>query len=161
MKRIALCLLALLGCITFADAQTYYYKLTSKVDKETEVRNSYYGEVYVTFTNGKNICYESNKDGNSLNEFAQRQMSFSGYGFPYNTSCDHIFKYSSRKDNMRIYSCKFTLWSAYPYSRRDGGTYFVCFSDDFKRINIQKGGSIIVGEQTDFPGTAKGPSKMW
>ena len=179
MKKLLLLSLFVCAFCSAVTAQTYYYKLTEKVDPQTGVRTSYYGQIYVTFTQEGRYCYESDKGGRSLSNGSPREMTVTAgpqMTLEYNTSltcsCDYTFKYIGEKNNMYQYRCEYKMIKSpvvhfpYGYNRPvTSNTYYnyVNFSTDFKRINIQKdsGGTIIVGERATPPGQASAPTQMW
>lgn len=174
MKKLLICILFICAFGNVADAQTYYYKLTEKVDPQTGVRESYYRQIYVTFTQEFRYCYESDKNGRSLDAYSPREMTIQdGMGLPFGNSfqrqkCDYTFQYIGKNNNMFQYRCKYEIivttgFGIYSSVKSDTYYHYVNFSTDFKRINIQKdsGGSIIVGELATPPGQASAPTQMW
>ncbi len=120
MKRFLL-LALLFFCVNVAFGQTYYYKYVYSVDKNTGVKSRAEafvkeGGLYITFTNGNNYCYRSDKDG--------FKTQFGGDTYKYIGS-----------DNGRL---------TYYFSLRDTGNPFMknypkCyyyFSSNYSRLNI-------------------------
>lgn len=147
------------------DGQTYYYEITSKVEKNTGVKQSYYSSIYITFSKGKNICYQSKKDGSQISAYGSDHivLGVNIYQMDGTYSSDNIFRYASSQDGMKVYSCR---WSFSPYRFLPGATssngiYYALFSSDFKRINIDQGRYVYVGEIKVEPGEAKAPTQMW
>lgn len=163
MKKIFLSLIVLFSGCNMVEAQTYYYKFTHEVNPKTGVKKTYYGNIYVTFTNNQNICYESDKNGNQLSQFDySKKMSPAIYVMPMaNLSCDHIYKYFSSKNGMYVYALYYSYWSTFPVQKVSEGYYYACFSTDFNKINIDTGVSIIVGERATPPGQASAPTHMY
>lgn len=164
MKKLFLLVVVFIVACCELHAQTYYYKLTSQVNPNTGVKSSYYGDMYVTFTRSKSICYESDKDGNAFNRFyLSRKMSPSAtMVMPMaNLSCDHVYKYAECRNGMYIYSMYYSYWSIFPVQKVNEGYYYVYFSADFNRVNINTGWTVYVGERETPPGQASAPTQMW
>jgi len=165
MKKIILSLIILFACNSIAEAQTYYYKLKNKIYSKTGVKESYYGGGYITFTNNMNVCYESDKNGNMLSQFDYSRKII--YLQPVsmipaaNLSCDYICKYFSNENDMYVYTLYYSYWSIFPAQKIREGYYYVCFSTDFDKINIDTGDYVIVGERATPPGQASAPTQMY
>lgn len=164
MKKLVFLFTVFIMAVCDIQAQTYYYKLISKVNLKTGVKSSYYGEMYVTFTRNKSICYESDKDGNAFNQFyVSRKMSPSvTMIMPMaSLSCDHVYRYTECSNGMYVYSMYYSYWSAFPAQKVSEGYYYACFSADYNRVNINTGWAVYVGERATPPGQASAPTHMW
>lgn len=147
-------------CVSTAFGQTYYYKYLYHVDKDTGAKSKNQsfvkeGGCYMTFTNGQNNCYRSDKDG--------FKMQFGSETYRYIGS-----------DNGRL---------VYYFSYRDSGNIFMqnypknyyYFSTDYSRLNMwsdcsdfniggaaQGGGVITVYERSSAPvQKSNAPDQLW
>lgn len=127
--------------------ETIYYKYIYSVDPKTGVKKSTYNSPqYYTFVNKYRYVYESDARGN--------QTSHMNIGF----YCDYVYKYVGEKNGMFVYACKWTQNLGYVSS---SGTYYITFSKDLHRINLDYGYEVCVGEKSELPGQEAPPSKMW
>ena len=167
MKKLFICILFICALWNRSTAQTYYYKLASKVNTETGVKSTYSADIYITFTNNKTYLYESDKNGNEIASYGnmQRLLSYSGPNmFLQNVVCSHVFQFQKNQNGMNLYSCYYYIQSPpslFGSTVLSDGYHYVGLSEDFKRINIFKGKEVIVGERATPPGQASQPSEMW
>lgn len=189
MKKLVLFLIVLFACNGVAEAQTYYYKLTSKVNPDTGVKKSYSDNMYITFTNNKNVCYESDKEGNKKYD-KHAELGTNGatgrFGYVSNTiygpfgpivsqpcpaaifrKCDGVFHYSRSINGMYEYKCYY--YDYYCNGNNDkveDGYLYIYYSTDYQRINMKSQnqydkGDIIVGKRATAPGQASAPTQMY
>lgn len=189
MKKIFLSLIVLFAGCNMVDAQTYYYKIISKVNPDTGVKSSYSNSMYITFTNNKNVCYESDKSGNikpnRMAEFGKDgatgrmgYVSHTVYGFfgPITSApspaaiyrkCDGVFRYSRYINNMYEYKCYYyDYYFPLDQDKSGDGYLYIYFSKDYQRINVKSQnqydkGVIYVGERATPPGQASAPTHMY
>lgn len=159
MKRIFLfqiLVLFLLCPFVSLGQETIYYKYTYSVDPKTGVkRSNYRSPEYYTFVNNYNTVYKSDARGNKAPNMNGPMTSYGG-GF----YCDHIYNFVGENNGMLVYACKWANYNGLGYFL-GGGTYYITFSKDLQRINVDMGYSVDVGEKSDLPGQEAPPSKMW
>ncbi len=163
--------------------QTYYYTFDYKIDPDTGVKMALNSSpVYITFTNNKGICYQSDSGGEQLptynREEALGKEGFTGkhaelvesfYGFLTTNyyliwrKCDGLFRFygtENSKHNYRLYY--YDYYNTYRGEQKyDDGYLYISFSTDFQTIYVQDGGYINIGKKTTPPGKAAPPSEMW
>ena len=160
-----LCLLMFSG---MAFSQTYYYKVLYKVNPSTGERKEASGGFYVTFTNNKQNCYESDSEGFQINYFSSNkfltpQATYMSALGPGTTESTGVYTYHQR--NSKVVTYKLAVSYSYPQpmtlSRTTTtGYWYVSFSPDYSRVNAGDK-DIIVGERSYEPGSAPTPSSMY
>lgn len=126
-------------------AQTYYYKYLYTVKKSSGMKTNdeINDGIYITFTNGKNVLYESDKNGMSKSRYP---CEYKGY-----SNSMHVYK-ETYEQNM---------------FGRLGGWDTYTFSDDFSRMNYNTTISnylqddIRVFERSDAPEDQRTPSVLY
>lgn len=136
MKKLLLVLSFLLvGSCVAAFAQTYTYKYLYTVNTETGVKTNEYSSgrtIYVTFTNGKNMCYQSDKNGVKIKAYNPMQI----YG-TWEEGRDE-YHYASSSSGMLSYK---QLLRTYHYDANfkkallSETIAYYNFSTDYNRLN--------------------------
>ncbi len=162
MKKIVVFMVLIVACATNGNGQTYCYKYLYHVDKKTGVKDKKYidGSVdYYTFSNNKNYCCKSDKDGIKCkyhNPTYRPGIWESGH-----------YEYTKVRANNSTITYKETIvthmgYDIYTRKERTEEHYrYLIFSDDYKRANIDYGNSVAVYEKTTMPGQEAPPSQMW
>lgn len=181
MKKIFLSLIVLFAGCNMVDAQTYYYKIISKVNPETGVKSSCSDNMYITFTSNKNVCYKSDQSGNKTSGGYDKRKEFGTSGLNYLGNyvgaseygcfreCDGVFHYSRSINSMYEYKCYYydyhLIWGGGRVKDEEGYLY-IYFSTDYQRLNFRSQesndkGEIYVGERSTRPGQASAPTHMY
>ncbi len=148
---------------TNAMGQTYYYKITYKTDKETGVKSSYTKNIYVTFTDSKRYCYQSDINGSQMGSYDSNLL----LGRPHTSdifiySCDNVFKFTDTQNDIHRYACDWSCSSLImPNISGSSGSDYVTFSSDFKKINIHKSGIVYVGQRSTPQGQESSPTELY
>ena len=158
-KLLMISIMLFIGAVSMS-AQTYYYKYLYTVDKESGVKKSKgsgWGEYY-TFTNNKNHCYKSDKEGN---------ISYvKGYNLDANSIMERItvYNYESTQNGMHIYRQTKVETGGYGFIPRNvwGGTGIYTFSNDFSRMNISGSGNDVKVYERSTPNEEQStPSQLY
>lgn len=134
MKKLLILLSILMLCSVGASAQTYTYKYLFSVEKDTGVKKKHFKEGhkrYITFTNGKSFCYNSDQNG-----VKKAQTSF---GFLPIEGANE-YHYDSNNNGIRLYKCITRSYTISAYGNKQIVTetvYYYNFSSDYERLNEQ------------------------
>lgn len=128
MKKFFLISALLLVGTLSVDAQTYYYKYICTVDGNGVRSKSGDYSRYLTFSNNKNVVYESDRKGNALT-----QKSFIDYH-----EYQNIYNYIGKENDILKYKKKDTTYiDMFGKTKTDKGTSILLFSSDYKRLNMR------------------------
>ena len=64
MKKVFLISVFLMLAFSYGFSQTYYYKAVAAIDKDGVRSKTGWKGMYITFTNNKSVCYQSDEKGN-------------------------------------------------------------------------------------------------
>lgn len=163
MKKLLFTLSALLliSCVG-SFAQTYTYKYLYTVNTETGVKSNEYSSgrtIYVTFTNGKNMCYPSDRNGVKVKAYNPMQI----YG-TWEEGRDDYY-YVSNSNGMVSYKqtlCTYHYDANFKKALLSEVVAYYNFSTDYDRLNTIWGQttSVHVYERIDNkqPDT---PTTLW
>ena len=138
-------------------AQTYYYKYLYQIDPQTGMKNNPGNGstgVYITFTNGKSACYESDKNG----ILKRPPNTFGG------DDRILVYNYAGLQNGMYIFV---QTKIEFGYGLSVGGSSTRTFSQDYSRMNLHFGGyfsippGINVYERSTPPEEQTIPQKMY
>lgn len=121
------------------EAQTYCYKITMCVEKETGIKRKGYDNYYfITFINNKRNCYFSDKDGNTTtNSSSSSSLFYNPY--PNKYEGENYYTYKGVEDGYYVYEevvTTFSYVSPNLYMGERGGYYST--SKRYKYLYINK-----------------------
>lgn len=128
MKKAVLLFVLCLSFATTVKAQTWWYKYLYTVDKQTGMKKNPgngSGGMYITFTNEKRHCYQSNKDGTLWKP--ENNLYASAYDDQVS-----VYNFVGTQNNMHVYR-QTSIRMTYMGNVGGWGTY--TFSTDFSRLN--------------------------
>lgn len=154
MKKTLVFLAVLMLCCVGVSAQTHTYKYLFTVNTDTGVKSKTFGDsyrVYVTFTNNKRLCYQSDQNGVRMSDIISRGEGYNEYH--YESIANGILSYKSTEVNYAIYFGK-----KVPVGKPI--IVYMNFSTDYERLNWIVGTYAHVYERVDNkqPDT---PSTLW
>lgn len=146
MKKILFVMLCAI-LVHYAFAQTYTYRLTKVVNSDTgELLEKINGDkelIYITFTNSKRTCYETDAYGNRINR-DNEQPNQNNLLNMCTEGSNYYHKYSNAngiitfKCTYKMYSYKRTHEFVPQYQKVLSGEHddYLYFSTDYKKLNI-------------------------
>ena len=144
MKKILLVILCAIFA-HYASAQTYTYRLTKVVDSDTgELLEKHYGDrelIYITFTDNKQTCYETDAYGNRINR--DNEQPIPNIIVNISTEGSNYYHKISNTNGIITFKCTYKVYShervnIFQYQKILSGEsdIFLYFSTDFKKMNI-------------------------
>lgn len=110
MKKFLLLLLAANICLALG-AQTYFYKQTAMVEKDSGVKSKGSGSsLYITFQDNKNSCYYSNADGTATRPNSGTETSF-GFSTGRRYEGGSLFVYIGENNGRHEYMRETTYYA--------------------------------------------------
>lgn len=165
--RYILLILCLFVAANTVSAQTYYYKFLYAVNPETGEKTKEYGDVYVTFSNNKKTCYESDENGYAKRDTEYNHLRPSRYSAAMaECSSDGIFRYFSNSNDVITYRLEYTvyfgMYNIFTTRVSEKHYRYLNFSKDLSRLNIVYGDTkIVVAERTYKPGEEPIPNQLF
>lgn len=144
MKRVLLFFLVVCAYSSVV-AQTYCYKITMCVEKETGIKRKGYDNYhFITFINNKRNCYFSDKDGNTTtNSSSSSSLFYNPY--PNKYEGENYYTYKGVEDGYYVYEQVVTTLSYVSpnfYLGERGGYYptskqytYLYINQNYDRIN--------------------------